>query len=47
GRADVFFGSLEAEECPSMVGNRCGPLLGGAGFGFLHGCSAYIWRFVL
>jgi hypothetical protein len=34
GRIDIFFGSLKAKECPSKYGIRCGPLLGGACFGF-------------
>ncbi|KAK2402413.1 hypothetical protein QL285_051935 [Trifolium repens] len=43
-RVDVFFGGLEAEECPSKNEIRCGPLLGGVCFGFIHWCSAYIRR---
>jgi hypothetical protein len=41
-RVDVFFGGLEAEECPSKNEIRCGPLLGGVCFGFIHWCSVYI-----
>ncbi|PNX89926.1 hypothetical protein L195_g046049, partial [Trifolium pratense] len=36
GQVDVFFGGLEAEECPSKNGIRCGPLLDGAGQGAHH-----------
>jgi hypothetical protein len=40
----VLFGGLEAEECHSKNVIRCGPLLDGACFGFLHWCSTYIQR---
>jgi hypothetical protein len=43
-RVDVFFGGLEAEDCPFKDESRCGLLLGPACFSFLHWCSAYILR---
>jgi hypothetical protein len=46
-RVDVFFGGLEAEECPSKNWISYGPLLGGICFSFFIGVPLIYGVFVL